>query len=306
MRKRNGPCGGENDPLVILELRSHAHDAMHPHHDRDHRSLICFAPGVLSHINVCVIRVSPSCRFTTHVISALTKSDDWICLMAHHQHMRLAAPVGKTIIEDLVTSPQSVAQPVGWKSLLEMSPYETTIASKCLGKCPRCQKSGIRLPLGIEGTIVGRSALMNGRQLREFAIEKHWSESQANMTGAEDHRAWVDEQATPPLDTPPGLNNEQQNMMGAYIGRVPNEESKYDAGTWKSVASLGDLYILSIGCMYKAAHGYISAWRQDRPPPQLYCRPILTCLMAGRSPSSWSTCGALPLTGLNPSPSTHP
>lgn len=138
---------------------------------------------MLRDVNVCVVRVSPSCRFTTHVISALQKSDAWVCLLAHHQHMRLAIPVDPSSTQELATSPQSVAQPVGWKALLDLRPYETTISVKCLGRCTRCQMSGIRFPLGIEGAIVGRSALMTDHQLREFPTEKPWTEGQAREVG---------------------------------------------------------------------------------------------------------------------------
>ena len=31
-----------NDPLVVAELRSQAHDILNPNHDRDHKSMLCF------------------------------------------------------------------------------------------------------------------------------------------------------------------------------------------------------------------------------------------------------------------------
>ena len=43
----------DNVPLFIAELRAHAHDAMRPHHDRDHRSLIWFVPNLLMDYDVC-------------------------------------------------------------------------------------------------------------------------------------------------------------------------------------------------------------------------------------------------------------
>lgn len=56
----------DSAPLVLVALRDHAHDALNPHHDRDHVSLIFFAPAVLSSYNVCAIGVSPSFRFSVN------------------------------------------------------------------------------------------------------------------------------------------------------------------------------------------------------------------------------------------------
>lgn len=84
--------------------------------------------------------------------------------------MRLAIPVDIYCVQDLVTSPQSIAQPVGWKSMLELGPHESTIANKFLSRCPHCQMAGIRLPMGIECAFVGLSAMMSDFQLMEFAI----------------------------------------------------------------------------------------------------------------------------------------
>ena len=165
---------GECDPSVLAKLRAHSHDALRPHRDRDRRSLICSAPQALGKVSVCVIRVSPSCRFTTHVISAQCGADNWVCLLANRHRVRLAVPSGPKCIRDLASSPQSVAQPAGWESLSALGPHETTISTKCLIRFPHCQTTGVRLPLGIEGSMVGRSALMTVYQLREFSVEKPW------------------------------------------------------------------------------------------------------------------------------------
>ena len=148
-------CPLGNDPLAVVELRAHAHDALYPHPDRDRRSLICFAPEALRNNNVCAVRVLPTCRFAAHVISSVRDPTRWVCLMAYNEHMRLAIPECPPSVGELVRSPQSVARPVGWKSLLELGPCEATIATKRLSRCPHCQTQGVRLPLGIEGAIVG-------------------------------------------------------------------------------------------------------------------------------------------------------
>ena len=53
------------------------------------------------------------------------------------------------------------------------------------------------------------------------------------------------------------------------MNEVPSDDSTYDAAVWEKVAALGDLYILSVGCMYGAARGYISAWGSTRAPTTL-------------------------------------
>ena len=146
-------------------------------------------------------------------------------LLAHNEHMRLAIPDNTHIISELVRSPQSIAQPVGWKSLLELGPHEATISTKCLGRCPHCQVTGIRLPLGIEGAIVGKSVLLTESELRGFSIEKPWSAQSAQEKGAEAYKAWEYEDTTPPLDTPVKMSQKQIELLNKYIDSVPLEDT---------------------------------------------------------------------------------
>ena len=53
-------------PLLSAELRPHAHDLRKRNHDKDNRLLLCFPPKAIHGVNVCIINVSPSMRFTTH------------------------------------------------------------------------------------------------------------------------------------------------------------------------------------------------------------------------------------------------
>ena len=55
-------------PLLRAELRSHAHDLCKRNHDKDNRILLCFPPKAIAGVNVCIINVSPSMRFTTPTI----------------------------------------------------------------------------------------------------------------------------------------------------------------------------------------------------------------------------------------------
>ena len=135
----------DNDPLIIVELRTRAHDALHARHDRDRRSLIFYAPTLLKKHNVCVVRISPSCRFTTHAIQPTQPSEQWICFLAYQEHTRLAIAPGQDALSALVGCPQSLVRPVGWKALIELGAFEVTISKKISGKCPHCQRGGARL-----------------------------------------------------------------------------------------------------------------------------------------------------------------
>ena len=266
--RTTGPAA-EHYPLVIVELRAHPHDALHPNHDRDHRSLICFAPDALKEHNICAIRVSPSCRFTAHVIQSTSGSGHWICLLAHHEHMRLAIPPNLDSVLDLIRSPQSLAQPVGWKVLMELGPLEATIANKCLGRCPHCQLPGVRPPLGVEGAIVGRSALLTDGQLREFSVEKPWAELAAREVGPEAHEAWTQGRFTPPLDNAPDMSSTQKVFLEDLMGKIPVESWEFPIRLWGEIEELGDVYIPSMGGLYSDAHGYLCYWRANRDPAAL-------------------------------------
>lgn len=218
---------------------------------------------------MCVVRVSHSCRFATHAARSLQKSDALIRLVDHYHYVRVAIPADAASIRDMVKSPQSTAQPEGLKALAELGPYETTIAGKCLGKCPRCQKAGLRLPMGIEGAIAGRSSLMSDYPLREFAIESPWAGNLAKTTGENAHMAWMGEQSTHPLDHPPRMTPGQEMILPNYMMGVPLGESQYDASVWNKVESMGGQYIFPFGYLYKAAHGHISEWRNRRSPTAL-------------------------------------
>ena len=68
-------------PLFLVELMPHTCDAVNDNHDRDHRSLICFAPTVLKTRNLCAVRVAPSCCFATHLTQSVVRSENGVvCL----------------------------------------------------------------------------------------------------------------------------------------------------------------------------------------------------------------------------------
>ena len=169
-RQALGPSN-DCEPMLIAELRTHTQDALHAHHDWGHGSLVCFIPEILKKVNICVVILSPSCRFATHVVQSAQPSEGWIFLVAYQEHMRLAIAPDRTALDTLARCRQAIAQPVGWKALLDFGPFEVPISTKSLGKCPHCQQNNVRLPLGIEGAIIGRDALYTDVQLREYGHE---------------------------------------------------------------------------------------------------------------------------------------
>ena len=86
--------------------------------------------------------------------------------MAYNDHVRLAIPGNDSIVDKLARAPKSAALPVGWKALVELGPHGITIATKCLSRCPHWQTKGVRLPMGIEGAVVCRPALLTDPELR--------------------------------------------------------------------------------------------------------------------------------------------
>ena len=167
---------------------------------RSRRKIFNFLiPRLWRNRNACVVRSSPPCRSTTHVIQSPQPSEAWICLVACQEHMRLEIAPCQDALTTLVGRPQSVAQPLGWRSLCELGPFEVAISQKTLGKCPHCQKNGVRLPLGIEGVIVGRAALYSDVQLRGYGQDGEWGENAARALGPLSLETWHIENATPHL-----------------------------------------------------------------------------------------------------------
>ena len=171
-------CKGElgdptnNDPLVVAELRSHVHDVCTVGHDRDRRVLLCFPLSCMDSTNVCIIRVTPSCRYTVHLINSTHSSISWIYLVSYQEHMRMIQCNEGAGGRELRNSPKTATNPTGWGNLLNFCTTRVTIDQRNLSRCPHCQAPHIRLPLGVEGTLVGRAMLMSDAQLRQFSIAK--------------------------------------------------------------------------------------------------------------------------------------
>ena len=164
--------------------------------------------------------------------------------MAYNEHMRLDAPERQTSVEELARSPQSIARPVGWRSLMELGPYEGTIATNCLSRCPHCQThSGVSLPLGIDGSVDGCPTLLADPELREFPIEKLRIKSSSGDAGPAAHSAWIYEGGNPPLDTPPQSNTGHSRLLADYVSATPPENNIFNLEQWSNIVSLGEVYL---------------------------------------------------------------
>ena len=209
-----------NDPLIVAELRSHVHDVMNPHHDRDHKTLLCFPVKLMEKRNICLIRVTPSCLFSAHVTKARSESKEWSFLVSFQGHMRLTFPPSYLIGMAVSGSPRTLSQPTGWRNLMQFESSKCVgIDVKALGKCPNCQANSIRLPLGVEGTLVGKSMIADEAHLRSFSIEKPWTRAAAEEVGPDAVRAWGMEEISPPPGFPAGINFNSPTGTGTSDGR---------------------------------------------------------------------------------------
>ena len=141
-----GDLSGEV-PLIRAELKAHAHDACKRNHDKDNRLLLCFPPPSLRRVNLCMINVAPSMRFSAHqYLHSDLKTARWAFLISPRNHMRLALPPGKKAEEIMLSNPVSVSTSKGWGALLIDDTDRATIAAKALNRCPTCQEDSIRFP----------------------------------------------------------------------------------------------------------------------------------------------------------------
>ena len=156
-------------PLLRAELRAHSNDMCKRSHDKDNRILLRFPPLAIKNRNVCIINVSPSLRFTTHLYMwELDESDGWIFLISYRNHMRLARPPCSEAETMMVSRPTSVSFFKGWGNLLDEEGSATTVSPKALTRCPLCQEKCIRLPIGAQGTMVGRASIKESHQSRSL------------------------------------------------------------------------------------------------------------------------------------------
>ena len=256
-----------NDPIIVAELRSHVHDILNPNHDRDHKTLLCFPVGVVETKNICLIRVTPSCLFSAHVTQPMKPSKEWAYLISFQGHMRLALPPSYLIGTKLADSPRTLSQPRGWESFLQFESQNSVgVDVKVLGRCPTCQVASIRLPVGVEGTLVGRSMIPDEAQLRSFHIEKPWAKRAAEEVGQLAVLAWELENDTPPLDEPPKLSLSAQAALNDLLEVIPGPQAPFSMKVWQQIAARSDRLVGIVGDVFVASHAYLARWRATREP----------------------------------------
>ena len=258
-----------NDPLIVAELRSHVRDVLTINHDRDHRTLLCFPVSCLEWANVCIVRVSQSCRFSVHLINSSTKSKIWAYLVSYQEHMRATSPPNAGDAEALRSSPKTVTSPSGWESLLSFHSPSVSIDSRNLSRCPRCQSPNVRLPLGVEGTLVGRAMITTGRKLRNFNVLKPRTRSAALEHSAASLASWDYEHSTPPLGQSPTLPNGASEKLDQLFLTIPPEDTVFSYPLWGKIACETDDYVASTGDVSIASHAHTCGWRKRRNPTTL-------------------------------------
>ena len=257
-----------NDPIIVAELRSHVHDILNPNHDRDHKTLLCFPVGVIETKNVCLIRATPSCLFSVHVTQSVKPSKEWVYLISPQGHMRLALPPPSYLIgTELADSPRTLSQPRGWESFLQFESQNSVgVDVKVLGRCPACQATSIRLPLGVEGTLAGRSMIPDEAQLRSFHIENPRAKRAAEEVGRPAVLAWELGNDTPPLDEPPKLSQPAQVALGGLFEVIPGPHAPFSMKIWQEIAMRSDRLVGIVGDVFVASHAYMARWRATREP----------------------------------------
>ena len=180
--------------------------------------------------------------------------------------MRLAVPLDQSITNDLFDNPTSVSYLKGWGNLLSEEGNQTTIPTKDLPRCPMCQEKGIRLPLGVQGTMVGKAAIKESNQLRSLHIQDPWTLEAAKEVGPLAPGEWLEEQNSPPLDCFPKVSKETLELIQTLVEKAPSPPKEFDGHEWGILSKMGDEVIASEGSLRDAAHCYITEWRKTRNP----------------------------------------
>ena len=256
-------------PLINVELRAHSHDVCRKTHDKDNRSLLCFPLRELSHTNVGIIALSPSFRIRTHAYLSNEDTKNWIVLLSYRNHMRHAMPPSEEARRQLFLNPTTASFMLGWKTLLAGSQDIALIETKSLERCPHCQWNHIRLPEGIQGSLVGKACIKESQELANYEIQEPWTKETASSYGPEGLKAWELENATPPLGQMPPLKPEQITLLTDLVEMIPTPETPFDQHTWDRIASAGDSLIIGTESLKTAAHAFVSFWRNNRPTTTL-------------------------------------
>ena len=142
------------------------------------------------------------------------------------------------------------------------------IPSRVLARCPMCQEKGIRLPLGAQGTMVGKAAIKEGHQLRSLLAQDPWTCEAAGEVGPEARKEWIEGQNSPPppLDVIPRVSKISLGLVWELVPTSPNHLVEFTEHERGSISNLGGGVISSVGSLKDSAHCYISEWRRTRKP----------------------------------------
>ena len=211
-------------------------------------------------VNLVILRVSPSSRLSVHVIQSENANGQWVFLCSYQGHMRLAQPPSDKAAEALTLLPQTLTKPLGWKTLMEFASPCVSIDHKVVERCPHCQEPRVRLPLGVDGALLGRPMLLTDNELTQFKAEKPWTRQEASEFGSDSIEAWEYEQGTPLLDAMPVLSPSSKSKLEVVLRLIPDEESPFCTTRWGEIAKAMDLYIGSLGDLQTALQAYACTW----------------------------------------------
>ena len=124
-------------------------------------------------------------------------------------------------------------------------------------------------PPGVEGTIVGRSALRTDVQLRSFQIWRPWSHQLADDVGPEAREAWDYEKETPLSDVEPDMTQMATALLQKAHDLIHPPETGFDFGIWDQIAVAADCYLAEVGDLLRGAHAYNCRRRAARNPTTL-------------------------------------
>ena len=86
---------------------------------------------------------------------------------------------------------------------------------------PYLPRKGIRLPLGVQGTMVGKAAIGEINQLRSLKIQEPWTGAAAEEMETESMEEWLAEQCSPPLDCMPQVSEKSIQLVRALVSTSP-------------------------------------------------------------------------------------
>ena len=159
---------------------------------------------------------------------------------------------------------------LGREQLFEGESDLVPVHTGSLGRCPHCQESGIRLPDGLQGPLVGRACLLQGppAELRKLELQTPWTCEEESSLGLEALEAWCLEKNTPALDRDLHLSPEETTLLRTVVDKVPPTDTPFDAHTWDLIAQLGDNLIRHMQSVTRASQAYIQEWGEFETLPR--------------------------------------